>query len=395
VVYFRDKRRAPVFSPPDGAGLPSPDDIRNPKPWFPAWEVKPVAIAAGVSHAALRIAGRRYVGASREGIGGKAVERMRRPMQARAGQRWASVLMFIALLATAPISCKETGDTRESSKSCRPAEDANPPPAGPYQYKAVTLAAFSKLLATPEWSAADPVRNAQGMLESIHEKTGLIFVLIPAGGFLMGSPEDEKGRGEDEGPVHAVRVSAFLMCRTECTQGVWLKGEWDIEITYSVFEDHPTDSVGWAESRDWCARNGLRLPSEAEWELACRAGTQTRFSFGDSDADLGRHAWYGKNADKNAEGWGHPVGKKLPNPWGLYDVHGNVDEWCEDFYGPYAEAPMDGSARTTPGMRPFRILRGGNRTEPAYSCRSAVRDRLDPDMGGQLNGFRPAADLPE
>ena len=280
----------------------------------------------------------------------------------------------------------------------------------PYPYKSATLVAFKKLPATTGWSPADPPRNPQGMLEAIHKKTGLAFVLVPAGSFQMGSPSDEEGREPNEGPVYTVMVPAFLLCKTEYTECAWVKGKWEVDICFTG-EDHPVDSVSWTQSRDLCAQNGLRLPSETEWEYSCRAGTTTKYSFGDDEARLPNHAWFFRNSGESLlppgtpwdggrvtgewAGRHHPVGKKLPNPWGLFDMHGNVWECCEDTYhDSYEGAPTDGSAWTTEGSS-RRVLRGGSLIVPAVGCRSAVRSGYKPHLNHPGNGFRLAADLPE
>ena len=270
-----------------------------------------------------------------------------------------------------------------------------------------TLRRFEKLLERPEWSPADPPRNPQRMLEAVHEKTGLTFVLIPAGSFQMGSPEDEEERLPTEGPVHTVNVPAFMLCKTECTQRAWEKGGGK-NASHFKGTDRPMESVHWTECLDWCAQNGLRLPSEAEWEYACRAGTRTRFSFGDDDADLAQYGWYFINSgkqvlpadtewdpDKVFGEWGcklHPVGRKLPNPWGLFDMHGNAREMCEGIERrTYGNAPTDGSAWTEPEEpQRYTMYRGGCCESEWKECRSASRETLMP----LSCAFRPAADLP-
>ena len=132
----------------------------------------------------------------------------------------------------------------------------------------------------------------------------------------------------------------------------------------------------------------IRLPTEAEWEYACRAGTTTDFSFGDSSDDLGAYAWNGGNSSWRT----HEVGTKLANPWGLYDMHGNVWEWCEDAWHPdYTGAPTDGRAWTSGGDSTKRVLRGGGWLNYDYDIRSAYRGKDGADRHFSFFGFRVAA----
>lgn len=166
---------------------------------------------------------------------------------------------------------------------------------------------------------------------------------------------------------------------------------------YAEDLSRPVEQVTWQDATNYCGRLTVlertagrlpagyvyRLPTEAEWEYACRAGTTTRFSFGDdfSYSLLGNFAWYGSNSGDQT----HPVGQKLPNPWGLYDVYGNVYEWCLDWYGPYP-----GGSVTDPrgvGSGSYRVRRGGAWHSPAAFCRSALRDWPDHKYYG--HGFRP------
>jgi formylglycine-generating enzyme required for sulfatase activity len=189
---------------------------------------------------------------------------------------------------------------------------------------------------------------------------GPVMVSIPAEAFHMGSPEDEDGRYENEGPVHEVRISAFdisafEMMRVPVTKQLYAE-VMDAAPPEEDADERPVVDVSWFDAVQFCNRlserlgltpcyriddenvvweqdaDGYRLPTEAEWEYAARAGTQTRWSFGDDEAELGRYAWYSANTYEP-----QPVGQKEPNAWGLYDMHGNVFEWCWDWYGPYSE----------------------------------------------------------
>ena len=137
---------------------------------------------------------------------------------------------------------------------------------------------------------------------------------------------------------------------------------------------------------------GFRLPTEAEWEYACRAGTTTRWSFGDDESELGRYAWYGDNAwdveEEYPEAYAHEVGTKLPNPWGLYDMHGNVWEWVQDWYDGSYYLTSSGTDPQGPSAGPYRVVRGGYYGYDARSMRSAYRGDLSPDSRYHLIGAR-------
>lgn len=237
---------------------------------------------------------------------------------------------------------------------------------------------------------------------------GFEMVSISAGMFLMGSLEKEKGRYDDEGPAHEVGISAFLCMKTPVTRGLyadvmgadpgWPKGGTD---------NCPINNVSWFDAVEFCNRlskreglapcyeragrkviwlreaDGYRLPTEAEWEYACRAGTQTRWSFGDDEGRLADHAWYiGNTKDKKPQ----RVGQKRPNPWGLHDMHGNIREWCWDWLGPYEPAFAQDPAGLDGG--PGRLVRGGSYLNTAWFLRSAIRFRYEPKVRDKFIGFR-------
>jgi formylglycine-generating enzyme required for sulfatase activity len=198
------------------------------------------------------------------------------------------------------------------------------------------------------------------------------LILIPPGTFDMGS---DKGDA-DEKPVHKVTIKkAFYIGKYEVTQEQW---QAVMGANPSQFNDpkKPVEKVSWNACRDFAAKlsektgRKFALPSEAEWEYACRAGSTTEFCYGDGEAGLGEYAWYSGNAGQTT----HLVGQKKPNKFGLFDMHGNVWEWCEDvFHGAYEGAPTDGSAWVEGGNQGFRVLRGGSWNRVPTRCRSASR----------------------
>ncbi len=277
-------------------------------------------------------------------------------------------------------------------------------------------------------SAADPVPNpaAQATTEAemkpyrefISGSNAKFEMLpIPGGKFLMGSPDSEEGHSDDEAPQHEVEIKPFWMGKTEVT---W--DEYDIwnhsldakrrmatgqkatdkdklsdavthptkpytDMTFGMGHDgYPAICMTQLAAKTYCewltVKTGhyYRLPTEAEWEYACRAGTTTAYSFGDDPSQLGDYAWYVENSDDKTQ----PVGKKKPNPWGLHDMHGNVMEWTLDQYSPefYAE-----SAKEPLSILPFNMptklyphaVRGGSWEDDADRCRSAARVGSDKD----------------
>ncbi len=234
------------------------------------------------------------------------------------------------------------------------------------------------------------------------------MVPIPAGSFTMGSADDDPQARDDEKPAHPVTLAAFEMMATPVTRQLYQKvvGE-DPGWPEGEADDRPVNQVSWEDAAEFCNQlsklhrlqpayllegdqppqwqrdaDGFRLPSEAEWEYACRAGTETPWSFGDNSEKLGKYAWYTDNSDNAPQ----PVGTKKPNPWALYDMHGNVWEWVWDWYGEYsAEAREDPSG---PDEGKSRVLRGGSFFDPAQLLRSAIRFRGGPEFRDWLIGFR-------
>jgi len=208
------------------------------------------------------------------------------------------------------------------------------------------------------------------------------FVLIPAGEFMMGSPSGESGRDGDEGPVHKVRITqAFYMGKYEVTQAQWQQvtgtSPWSGKGYAKPNPRHAVSYVSWNDCQGFLGKlksntgvGVFALPTEAQWEYACRSGTRTRFSFGDSESQLGDYAWYDGNAHSKGEDYAHGVGMKRANPWGLYDMHGNVWEWCFDGKRSYSASSETDPRGSQSGSR---VLRGGSWDNSARRVRSAYR----------------------
>jgi formylglycine-generating enzyme required for sulfatase activity len=238
--------------------------------------------------------------------------------------------------------------------------------------------------------------------EEITNSIGMKLVLIPKGTFMMGSPESEEGRQKDE-TQHEVTISKdYYLGVTEVTQGQYEKvmgtnPSWfqKSRVQGSDNSRYPVDNVSWEDAIEFCkklsdfeeekkAGRVYRLPTEAEWEYACRAGSKTAFSFGESSNSLGDYAWF----DGNSNGQTHPVGEKKANAWGLYDMNGNVEEWCSDWFGEYPKGAVSDPVGPREGS--FRVIRGGGWDLEAPFCRSAYRRRLDPSLRRYYIGFRVA-----
>ena len=236
------------------------------------------------------------------------------------------------------------------------------------------------------------------------------FVLIPKGKFSMGSPKHEKGRNTlkakfDGEQQHEVEITKpFYLAKYPVTQEQYeaitgknpsyfsaLGGGKD-EVKGMETKQFPVETVMWDEAMAYCEKiskndkekRKFRLPTEAEWEYACRAGTKTAYSFGDDPKGLGDYAWFLENSGFRT----HPVGEKKANPWGLFDVHGNVWQWCEDRLGEYPKAAVTDPLGPERGS--FRIIRGGCWLRPPRYCRSANRHQAGPAHGRSFLGFRLA-----
>jgi formylglycine-generating enzyme required for sulfatase activity len=219
----------------------------------------------------------------------------------------------------------------------------------------------------------------------------IVMVWIPAGDFQMGSPDNEQDRQGNEGPVHLVTfASGFWMGKYEVTQAQWAGVmENNPASDYGVGANYPVYNVSWNDIQEFESALGdsFHLPSEAEWEYACRAGTTTRFYWGEDAnySQIGTYAWYYDNSGET-----YQVGSKTANGWGLHDMSGNVYECCEDWYHySYSGAPDDGSAWVAGEAGDFRVLRGGSWSLYARDCRSSTRHGYSLDFRGNGSfGFR-------
>jgi formylglycine-generating enzyme required for sulfatase activity len=227
------------------------------------------------------------------------------------------------------------------------------------------------------------------------------LVTIPAGSFMMGSTDDEYGMADYTTPVHQVTLQSFDIGAYEVTQAQYLAvmrthPSWFQAINgYPNTENNPVEQITWYDAREFCTRLSVLtgrtfdLPSEAQWEYACRAGTTSLYSYGNVDDLLVNYAWLNANSNDQT----HPVGTKLPNPWGLYDMMGNVTEWCldSDHYN-YIGAPTDGSA-WEPETGTFRMLRGSfwGANEPWFSRSAGRNGSYYPGNWSRGYGFRVVA----
>ncbi len=246
-----------------------------------------------------------------------------------------------------------------------------------------------------------PIQTAISGQKYFKNSIGIEFVSIPAGEFDMGSPSDLKNMSNNEiyneRPVHHVKLAKeFYMGKYEVTQKEWreIMGN---NPSHFKGDDLPVENVSWNDVQQFIKKLNekegtakYRLPSEAEWEYAVRAGTTTRYYFGDDLSKLDEYMWHETNSIRKT----YPVGQKKPNPWGLYDMYGNVWEWVQDKWHnvDYEGAPTDGSAWES-GEVKSRIYRGGGLCIDEMNCRSAVRSFDKPDFRYSYLGFRLVRDM--
>jgi formylglycine-generating enzyme required for sulfatase activity len=237
--------------------------------------------------------------------------------------------------------------------------------------------------------------------KEITNSIGMKLVLIPKGTFMMGSPESEEGRKENE-TQHEVTISKdYYLGVTEVTQAQYEKvigknpSYYQGAIVGNENADLPVEQVSWDDAVEFCkklselpeeikAGRVYRLPTEAQWEYACRAGSKTAYSFDDEEGLLPEHGWFNRNSSNRT----HTVGLLEPNAWGLYDMHGNVWEWCSDWYEEYPKGAVGDP--TGPSKGAHRVFRGGSWSDVAASCGSGDRSWDDPSFRGSILGFRLA-----
>ena len=259
-----------------------------------------------------------------------------------------------------------------------------------------------------------PLPVAKPVGDPIENSIAMLLMPIPEGEFMTGSrvsaaelakrfevPAELTTILNDEHPRHRVTLTKpFYLGRTEVTQGQWKavmgttpwKGKEFVNEFVKEGDNYAATYVDWNDAVEFCRKlsekEGVeyRLPTEAEWEYACRAGTTTMYSFGDDDSQLGDYAWSDKNAGQVGEKYAHIVGQKKPNPWGLYDMHGNVWEWCQDWIGEYPAG--DVTDPVGPDSDSYRGFRGGSWGVSAWYCRSADRFKDSPSFRHYSLGFR-------
>jgi formylglycine-generating enzyme required for sulfatase activity len=255
-------------------------------------------------------------------------------------------------------------------------------------------------------------RSNKSYTEDLGSEVKLTLMLIPAGEFVMGAPADEPDSLNYERPQHLVQVPQFLLGRYPVTQAQWRvvagyeQGS-SIELNPdpSKFkgDNHPVESVSWEDAQEFCRRlsaktgKKYRLPSEAEWEYACRAGTVTPFHFGATiSSELANYRGsetYNNGPEGEYRGKTTDVGVFPANDWGLYDMHGNVWEWCEDnWHGNHEGAPGDGSAWVDTGSNTYKLVRGGSWIYYPNDCRSASRSSSN-EFNNNV-GFRVVCEPP-
>jgi len=299
--------------------------------------------------------------------------------------------------------------------SSKPKQVLQPSPSGssltlePYQYMSVRVDGQGEV--TPYQANSPGRKYVEKGLKLPSGALPLEMVVIPAGTFTMGSPDNEAGRFENEGPQRQVRVKQFLMGRYAVTQAQY-EGVMGTNPSRFKGNNRPVEQVSWDSAKEFIRRlnektgKRYRLPMEAEWEYGARAGTTTPFSYGATITtevvNYDGNYPYGNAPQGEIRGQTMDVNNLYPNPWGLYHIHGNVWEWVEDYWHDnYEGAPKDGSAwltggdqlfrvleRLTGGDRRLRVLRGGSWLNNAKNLRSAYRYRSSREFGDLSIGFR-------
>ncbi|MCP4549187.1 MAG: formylglycine-generating enzyme family protein, partial [bacterium] len=236
-----------------------------------------------------------------------------------------------------------------------------------------------------EGPCLEPSFKTPPAVDSFHveeqvDEHGMVMVRIRPGTFTMGSAGDDPQAYDAERPGHEVTLSEFWIGKTQVTNEQYRKLRPDHDPGAGA--DLPVTKVSWHDAKAFCEFAGYDLPTEAEWEYAARADTQTPWSFGANEEDIGRFAWYAGNSGDQP----HPVGTRESNPWDLHDMHGNVWEWIADWFGPYSEdAQIDPEG---PSSGAWRVLRGGSSWCGPGGLRSALRYGNRPEYRDRNIGFR-------
>jgi formylglycine-generating enzyme required for sulfatase activity len=257
----------------------------------------------------------------------------------------------------------------------------------------VVLGAF--FLALPSFSESLPVPTEK-MTVDLGGGEKMEMAWIPPGEFVMGSPVNEEGRDDDEIQHRVTLTHGFWMGVHEVTQAQWEQVMRTNTVHFKeAGSNAPVEMVSWTDCQRFIRKLNrsvatnlqveFRLPTEAEWEYACRAGSKTRFNTGGKDADLTNAAWCVSNSQRTT----HPVGLKTPNAWGLCDMHGNVYEWCSDWFGEYTAAPVTDPLGPSSGSS--RVMRGGSWFNDARRCRAAFRFWGNPEVPANITGLRCVA----
>ena len=265
--------------------------------------------------------------------------------------------------------------------------------------------AFSQAASQPATGPSS--QPAKELLLDLGKKITMKLTLVPSGTFLMGCAQGEKDAKEAETPQREVAITKpFYVGIYEVTQEQWAvvmgTTPWKGMVCGDEGATHAANFISWVDATAFCKKLSVKtgktvcLPTEAQWEYACRAGSKTRVGYGD-DADYSKledYAWFVKNAVRANENYPHAVGQKKPNDFGLYDMHGNVWEWVADWW---ADSYKDAEAKdpTGPAKGTQRILRGGSFRTGGKECRSAVRANIVPTNGWSSYGFRVVVVVPQ
>lgn len=296
----------------------------------------------------------------------------------------AAILAIISFL-TMNTACRNRDDARITEHVRRTAAAAEGPTAVPKAATVTTEQESVSESASEAESEADRLETQQAATESQINSIGMQLKRLPPGTFIMG----------EDGKTHAVTFTKpCYLGAHEVTQEQYERVMGTNPSNFKSLQN-PVERVSWDDAAEFCRRLSAlpaeraagrvyRLPTEAEWEYACQAGSTSAYSHGDNEAQLGDYAWY----DQNSESTTHPVGQKRPNAWGLYDMHGNVWEWCQDWYGDYPQGVVTDPVGPAEGS--LRVYRGGSWGRVATGCRSAYRLKSVPSYRDNHHGFRVA-----